>query len=140
MDESLEPVQAGACRKRPEAFFDKRDTACRVHPLGTLAGRDVSFSRHMSPKMTNSNFILPPSGGKTLRGFPAGKFFDRLSLEPVQADFQHCGEKSPRAQLICDIKQALRACLSSPDAPDGPGFFCPARKKAQEYWMYFEHV
>ena len=32
----------------------------------------------MSPKMTNSNFILPPLGGKTLRGFPAGKIFDRL--------------------------------------------------------------
>ena len=33
----------------------------------------------MSPKMTNFDFILPPSGGKTLRGFPWGKFFDRLN-------------------------------------------------------------
>ena len=37
-------------------------------------------------------------------------------------------------------EMALRACLKSPGALDGPEFFRPARKKAQEYWMYSEHV
>ena len=65
----------GACRKRPPAFFDKGDTACCAHPLGTLAGREVSFSRHMSPKMTDFDSILPSLGGKTLRGVPVGEAF-----------------------------------------------------------------
>ena len=36
--------------------------------------------------------------------------------------------------------EILRACSKSPGALDGPEFFRPARKKAQEYWMYSEHV
>ena len=32
----------------------------------------------MSSEMTDFYFILPPLGGKTLRGLPAEKFSDRL--------------------------------------------------------------
>ena len=37
------------------------------------------------------------------------------------------------------VPKGLRACLISLSAADGPGIFRPARKKAQEYWMYSEH-
>ena len=84
------------CRKRPLAFFYRRDTACRAHPLGTLAGRAVSFSRHMSPKMTNFDFILPPSGGKTLRGFPVGEVFRQVGGSTVFAVLPPRLRKKPR--------------------------------------------
>ena len=42
----------------------------------------------MSSEMTDFNFILPPEGGKTLRGFPGEKFFDCLGrLRKPQAAF-----------------------------------------------------